>query len=155
MLLFRRNNRIWREYPVCKASTAVSDQTKWYDKRMLTKAYSVPRNFSWIENYQLLMRTSPYVIWSRKLREPTRHNTRQYDTTRGQHDTTQANTIQHEYNTTQYDTTRVKHKTTRVIIRYNTSKHGLTRVQWSSAAKIGLLLHIFCYWTAIYFLNFF
>ena len=110
---------------------------------MLTKAYSVPRNFSWIENYQLLMRTSPYVIWSRKLREPTRHNTRQYDTTRIQHDTTRANTIQHEYNTTQYDTTRVKHKTTRVIIRYNSSKHGLTRVQRSSAAKIGLYFTFF------------
>ena len=31
-----------------------SHQTRWYNKRMLTKGYSVPRDFSWIENYKLI-----------------------------------------------------------------------------------------------------
>ena len=35
------------------ASTISSHQTRWYNKRMLRKGYSAPRNFSWIENYKL------------------------------------------------------------------------------------------------------
>ena len=50
-LLFRRNNRIWRKGIVCKVSIVASHQTRWYIKRMLTKGYSVPRDISWIENY--------------------------------------------------------------------------------------------------------
>ena len=50
-LLFRRNNRIWRKGIACKVSIIASHQTRWYIKRMLTKGYSVPRDISWIENY--------------------------------------------------------------------------------------------------------
>ena len=32
----------------------VSHQTRWYNKRMLTKGYSVPREFSWIKNHKLI-----------------------------------------------------------------------------------------------------
>ena len=40
-------------FDVCKASSVASNQTSWYNKRTLRKEYSVPRDFSWIENYKL------------------------------------------------------------------------------------------------------
>ena len=49
-LLFRRSNRSWLKGLVCKASSVASQQTRWYNKRMFRKGYSVPRDFSWIEN---------------------------------------------------------------------------------------------------------
>ena len=49
---FRRNNRIWRKGLV--ASRAASRLIRWYNKRILIKSYSVPRDFSWIENYKLI-----------------------------------------------------------------------------------------------------
>ena len=56
--MFRRNNRIWRKGLVCKSSSFASNQvikqTMWYNKRILRKGYSVPRYFSWNENYKLL-----------------------------------------------------------------------------------------------------
>ena len=51
--MLRINNRIWRKGLVCKASSVASNQTRWYNKRILVKGYSVPRDFSWIENYNL------------------------------------------------------------------------------------------------------
>ena len=51
--LFRRNNRIWRKGLVCKASSVPSNQTRWYNKRILRKGYSIPRDFLWIENYKV------------------------------------------------------------------------------------------------------
>ena len=51
-LLFRRKNTIWRKGLVCKSYSAVSNlviqQTRWYNKRILRKGYSVPQDFSWI-----------------------------------------------------------------------------------------------------------
>ena len=38
---------------LCKASSVASNQTRWYNKRILRKSYSIPRDFSWIENYKL------------------------------------------------------------------------------------------------------
>ena len=40
-------------------------QTRWYNKRILGKDYSVPQDFSWIENYKLIQRhhkISKYLI---------------------------------------------------------------------------------------------
>ena len=51
-LLFRRNKKIWRKGILFKASSVASHQTMWYIRRMLTKGYSVPRDFSWVENYK-------------------------------------------------------------------------------------------------------
>ena len=55
--MFRRNNRIWLKYLVCKSSSVASNQviqqTSWHSKRILRKGYLVPRDFSWIENYKL------------------------------------------------------------------------------------------------------
>ena len=34
-------------------SRPVSHLIRWYNKRILRKGYSVPRDFSWIENYKL------------------------------------------------------------------------------------------------------
>ena len=55
--MFWRNNRIWRKGLVSKSSSVMSNQvlqqTRWYNKRILKKGYSVPRDFSWIENYKL------------------------------------------------------------------------------------------------------
>ena len=45
---------IWRKGIVCKASSIASPQARWYIERMLTKYYSAPRGFSWIENYKLI-----------------------------------------------------------------------------------------------------
>ena len=44
----RRDNRIWQIGLVCKASSVVSHQTRWYSK------ISIPRGFSWIEKYKLI-----------------------------------------------------------------------------------------------------
>ena len=48
---------IGRKSLVCKSSNVASNQviwqTRWYNKRILKKGYSVPRDFSWIENYKL------------------------------------------------------------------------------------------------------
>ena len=52
-LLFWRNNRIWRKGLACRASSVASHQDKWYYKKILRKGYSVPRDFSWIENDKL------------------------------------------------------------------------------------------------------
>ena len=53
----RRNNTILRKGLVCKSSTVASNQviqqTTWYNKRILRKGYSIPWDFSSIENYQL------------------------------------------------------------------------------------------------------
>ena len=38
---------------LCKASSVASNQIRWYNKRILRKSYSIPRDFSWIENYKL------------------------------------------------------------------------------------------------------
>ena len=46
--------RICRKSLVCKASSVASHQTRWHNKRILRKGYSVPRDFSWIENYKLI-----------------------------------------------------------------------------------------------------
>ena len=37
------------------ASRLVSRLIRWYNKRILIKGYSVPRDFSWIENYKLYL----------------------------------------------------------------------------------------------------
>ena len=52
--MFRTDNMIWRKGIVCKASSIASPQARWYIERMLTKYYSAPRGFSWIENYKLI-----------------------------------------------------------------------------------------------------
>ena len=52
-LLYRINNRIWLKGLVCKASSVAFRQSRWYNKIILTKGYSVPRDFSWTENYKL------------------------------------------------------------------------------------------------------
>ena len=52
--MFRRNNRIWRKGLVCKSSIVAYITTRWYNKRILIKGYSVPGDFSWIENYKLI-----------------------------------------------------------------------------------------------------
>ena len=44
----RRYNRIWQIGVVCKSSSVVSHQTRWYNK------ISIPRDFSWIEKYKLI-----------------------------------------------------------------------------------------------------
>ena len=46
--MFRRNNKVWHKGLVWKASNVASHQTRWYNKRILRKSYSVPREFSWI-----------------------------------------------------------------------------------------------------------
>ena len=55
--MFQRNNRVLRKDLVCKSPTVASNQvihqTRWYNKRILRKDYSAPRDFSWIENYKL------------------------------------------------------------------------------------------------------
>ena len=38
---------------VCIASSIASHQTRRHNKRISIKGYSVPRDFSWIENYKL------------------------------------------------------------------------------------------------------
>ena len=48
-----RNSRNWCKGLVSKVPSVVSNQTSWYNKRTLRKSYSVPREFSWIENYIL------------------------------------------------------------------------------------------------------
>ena len=53
-LLFRRNNKVWPKGHVCKGSSVMSYQTWWYNKLILGKGYSVPRDFSWIKNYKLI-----------------------------------------------------------------------------------------------------
>ena len=54
--MFQRNNRIW--CLVCKSSSVASNQviqqTRWYNKRISRKGYSVPRDLSWIKNYKLI-----------------------------------------------------------------------------------------------------
>ena len=55
-LLFRRNNKVWCNGLGCKGSSVTSYQTRWYNKRILGKGYSVPRDFSWIENYKPIQR---------------------------------------------------------------------------------------------------
>ena len=42
------------------ASRLLSRQIRWYIKRILRKGYSVPRDFSWIENYKLFSVDVPY-----------------------------------------------------------------------------------------------
>ena len=44
---------ILRKGLVCKASSVTSHQTRWYNKKNFKKSYSVPRDFSWTENYKL------------------------------------------------------------------------------------------------------
>ena len=55
--MFWRDNRIWRKGLICKSSSIASNQviqqTRWYNKRILIKGYSVPSDFSRIENYKL------------------------------------------------------------------------------------------------------
>ena len=57
--MFQWSNRIWCKGLVWKSSIVPSNQviqwTRWYSKRILIKNYSVPREFSWTENYK------PYV----------------------------------------------------------------------------------------------
>ena len=45
-------SRIWRKGLLCMASGVVSHQTRWYNKRIYRKIYSVPWEFSWIKNYK-------------------------------------------------------------------------------------------------------
>ena len=63
--MFQRNNSAWHKILVCKASSVVSHQTRWYNKRILRKGYSVLRDFSWIENYKLIYEL--YIIISNKI----------------------------------------------------------------------------------------
>ena len=39
--------------PVSRLINWLGDTTRWYNKRILIKGYSVPLDFSWIENYKL------------------------------------------------------------------------------------------------------
>ena len=43
------------------ASRPVSRLISWYNKRILIKGYSVPRDFSWIENYKLNVLDLPSI----------------------------------------------------------------------------------------------
>ena len=52
-LLLRRNNRIWQIGLVCKASSVTPHQTRWYNKIISIKDYSIPLGFLWIENCKL------------------------------------------------------------------------------------------------------
>ena len=56
--MFQRNKWIWRTGLFWKSSSVASnqviEQTRWYNKGILRKGYSVPRDFSWIENYKLI-----------------------------------------------------------------------------------------------------
>ena len=51
--MFWRNSSFWQIGLVCKASSVVSHQTRWHNKRILIKDYSVSRDFPWIENHKL------------------------------------------------------------------------------------------------------
>ena len=63
--MFWRNNRIWRKDLVCKSSRVASNQmiqrTRWYNKRILRKGYSVPPDFSWTENCKLIRKTQVHL----------------------------------------------------------------------------------------------
>ena len=50
---FRRNNGIWQIGLVFRASSVTSHQTSRKNRRISVKGYSIPRDFSWIENYKL------------------------------------------------------------------------------------------------------
>ena len=54
--MFQRNNKIWKIDLVYKTSSFVSHQIKWHNKRISIKGFSIPRDFSCIENYKLLWR---------------------------------------------------------------------------------------------------
>ena len=45
-----------------KTSNVASNQTRWYNKRILRKSYSVPWDVSWIENYKLYTACIDYFI---------------------------------------------------------------------------------------------
>ena len=47
-LLFRRNNRIWQIGLVSKASNVTPHQTRWHNKKISVKGYSIPLDFLWI-----------------------------------------------------------------------------------------------------------
>ena len=53
--MFWQNNRFWQIGLVCKASSVASHQTRWHNKRILIKGYSILRDFSWIENSKLIL----------------------------------------------------------------------------------------------------
>ena len=44
------------------SSCPVSRLIRWYNKRILRKGSSVPRDFSWIENYKLCLWHSSYLF---------------------------------------------------------------------------------------------
>ena len=64
--MFPRNNRIWCKGLVCKSSSVASIQVIWqtrrHNKRILRKGYSVPQDFSWIENYKLYHPAGIYLL---------------------------------------------------------------------------------------------
>ena len=52
-LMFRRNSRIWRKGFACKVSSILFHQSKWCNRKVLRKSFSVSQNCSWTENYKL------------------------------------------------------------------------------------------------------
>ena len=75
--MFRRKYRILRKGLICKSSSVASNQmiyeTRWYNKRIFIKGYSVPREFSWIENYKLTRRNKQHechtsATWKTRVR---------------------------------------------------------------------------------------
>ena len=44
-------------WPLCKASSFVSHEIRWYNKRISMKSYSIPRYFSWMKNCKLNLPT--------------------------------------------------------------------------------------------------
>ena len=65
--MFRRKYRILRKGLIYKSSSVASNQmiykTRWYNKRIFIKGYSVPREFSWIENYKLTRRNKQHECY--------------------------------------------------------------------------------------------
>ena len=75
--MFRRKYRILFKGLKCKSSNVASNQmiyqTRWYNKRIFIKGYSVPRDFSWIENYKLTRRNKQHechtsAAWKTRMR---------------------------------------------------------------------------------------
>ena len=52
-LRFRRNNRFWRKGLACKFSSISFHQSKWCNRKVLRKGFSVSQDCSWTENYKL------------------------------------------------------------------------------------------------------
>ena len=65
--MFSRNNRIWRKGLVFKEYSVASNQTRWYNNRILRTVCSVPWDVSWIQNYKLNIWVKVFKNWPSKI----------------------------------------------------------------------------------------